>query len=85
MVDNVMSNNLDEVHTAIIAEYRERRKHHDTPADALNCLVGSMVETIVLTYAEGRPVPHTFIVAMGDVALWWSLAKEGKPLPGELL
>lgn len=85
MADDLVLSDMASVRAHVVAEYHERRNHHDTPEAALSCLVGSCIELVLDYHAQGQPVPYQFLIVLGDVARWWSLAHDHKPLPGDLL
>jgi hypothetical protein len=69
----------------IIAEYHDARQHHDTPAEALDCLIDRMIRHLFTMIVNGSGVPHSLLIMLGECAQWWELAHDGKPLPEELL
>lgn len=85
MADDTIGSNIEAVRAHIVAEYKNSMLHHDNPKDGLACVIAAMIELVIDYTATGRQIPHTFIIVLGDVARWWGLANEGKPLPEDLL
>lgn len=75
----------DQFRREILAEYHETRMHHDSSADALSCLIDRMIRLLFTQVMNGTGVPHSLLIMLGELAQWWILADDGKPLPEELL
>lgn len=69
----------------VIDLYRDLRESGQTPEQALNFLLGSMLDMVVAYTASPMAVPTGLLVSMGDVARWRELAHAGEPLPEDLL
>lgn len=69
----------------VIATYHHARQHHDNAADALSCVAGALVSLAMQYLADNGRVPYNILIVMGEVAQWWTLASNGRPLPEDLL